>query len=197
MNVDACVMVADKLQKIHQIVRIQLVSIRLIGAVNHQQRKRNVFSKNVAAFGCHIRVAVLGKVHPFGDIGRKRMVIVFTRQKAFYPDVVANRENRRAVDKRCTVQFALIKLLIGCVTKLKTQLGVFQLRYCLQIAIVVYFIVAKDTRRGLIPLRKTYFVRKMIGQLTNVFYLENVIVQPAIVVASFERQQKIVFLHKL
>ena len=39
INVNACIVVADKLQKIHHVIRIQLVRIRLVGPMDIQQWK--------------------------------------------------------------------------------------------------------------------------------------------------------------
>ena len=106
--------VAGELQEVHQVIRVQLIRISLIGSMDRQQWKRHL-TNDISTFQRHICIAQLTQLNPFIDTSHKIVVIVLSTKYAFNPCGIAEVENRIRPYKRRSVNFALVKLLIWCI----------------------------------------------------------------------------------
>src|SRR5690606_20702582 len=101
-DIDGHILVADKFEEVHQVIRFQLVSIRLVGAVRDQQGIRHL-TENASGFYNSNGPTEWREKKTFRYLGRYPVVIVSAAKHAFHAGAIIEVKNRIFGQERCAV----------------------------------------------------------------------------------------------
>ena len=186
-------MVTDEFKKIHQVIRLHLVGIGLVGMMDVCQGKGH-FSDDVPEVERDVGITQPGFIEPLVKIQVQVLIVVLPPEQTFHAGSPAKIDDRIFIDNRNAIELPDVELFVWSPADFP---GEFSSRHLLDRIPRIAFYIGNGTSRRLLPPPETEVIGQVILELLHVLHTEVIVVDPFVVVASFERQQEVIFLYEL